>query len=144
MKTTIQNQAFTMEPSDRFHTIISSDPIKYSTHPSHETIITFFVISRESGRFDIIHILKTFDGDECISRKIQEKPRIKGDRIFSEIAAIKELFSTRISNATGMVITWNTLSLYDVSTIDEQCRMIKAWGRVGVSAATDIPPMGIN
>lgn len=142
--TTHQNPAFTMEPNDRFHTIISSDPIRYSTHPTHETVITFFIISRESGHFDIIHILKTFDGEVCISRKIQEKPGIKGDRIFSEIAAIKELFSTRISNATGLIITWNTLSLYDVSTINEQCRMIRDWGRVGVSAFADIPPMGIN
>jgi hypothetical protein len=133
-----------MEPNDRFHTIISSDPIRYSFHPSHETVITFFIISRASGVFDIIHILKTYDGDQCVSRKVQEKPGIKAARIFSEIAAIKELFSTRISNATGMVISWNTLSLYDVPTIDEQCRMIKAWGRVGVSAARDIPPTGSN
>ena len=139
-----QESAFTMEPNDRFHTIIASDPIQYSTHPSHETIITFFAISRASGKFDIIHILKTFDGDNCVSRKVQEKKGIKADRIFSEIATIKELFATRISNATGMVITWNTLSLYDVSTIKAQVKRIKAWGRVGVSAASDIPPIASN
>lgn len=141
---THQESAFIMEPNDRFHTIISSDPIRYSTHPTHETVITFFIISRASGHFDIIHILKTFDGEVCISRKIQEKPGIKGDRIFSEIATIKELFATRISNATGMVITWNTLSLYDVSTIKAQVKRIKAWGRVGVSVFADIPPMVSN
>ena len=144
MSTIQESAAFTLEAKDRFHTIVVSDPIRYSTHPTHETVITFFFISRASGVFNIIHITKTFDGNECISRKVQEKKGIKADRIFSEIAAIKSLFTTRISNACGLVINWNTLSLYDVSTLKAQVKRIKAWGRVGVSAFADIPPMVSN
>jgi len=140
-----QESAFSMEPSDRFRCIIVSDPVQYDAAPEHETIISFFVIRRgSSSLFDIISIVKTFKGDECVSRAVQTKKDITAARIDTEIANIRKVFSMGITEATGYRLFWNTLDLSEVKSIRGQVRKIKAWGRVGVSVASEIPPMSLN
>jgi hypothetical protein len=136
--------AFVLAEGDRFHSIIVSDGVKFDLAPNHETVITFFVIRRHSGLCDIFQVMKTFKGNDCISRNVQSKLNILAGRIDQEIDAIKIHFTEGIRKITGFGLKWNTLNLADTEDRQEQIRRIRAWGRVGVRFATDIPPISEN
>ena len=149
MSNTHTESAFTLEPCDRFKCMITSDPVKYEAAPDHETIISFFVIRRGSGKqaphtYEIVSIVKTFKGDECVSRAVQTKKDITAARIDMEIANIRKVFAQGIQDATCYNLFWNSLDLSEVKSIRGQIKKIKAWGRVGVSTFADIPPMNLN
>jgi hypothetical protein len=136
--------AFSLGDGDRFRCIVVSDGIRYDKEPDAETVITFFVIRRSTGLHDIFHVTKTFKGKECVSRRVQSKTGITAARIDKEIADIREVFARGIQDATGYVLTWNTLNLSEVRSRQAQIRRINAWGRVGVRVAAEIPPIGLN
>ena len=140
-----QEAAFVMAGGDRFHSIIVSDPIRFEVQPDTETIITYFVIRRAIGTFDIVNVLKTFQGDKCVSRNVQTKAGISAKAVGSEIDDIRINFALSIQKETGLALTWNTLDLSGVEGMKEQVLRIKAWNRVGVKSplfgsSADLPP----
>ena len=124
--------AFTMESGDRFYAILSSSPIRYEQEPDDETILTFFVVRRATGLIDFYNVMKTFKGDQCISRNIQSKLNIPESKIATELEAIKTQFTNGIKAATNFTISWNELDLSSVSSREEQVRRIQAWNRLNV------------
>ena len=124
--------AFTLGDDDRFYAILASDGVRYETDPDAETVITFFVIRRSSGRFDIVNIYKTFKGRECVSRTVQTKQGIPAGRIEAEVTAIEQVFSESIEESTGYRIKWYRLDLARVEDRATQIAAIAYWGRVGV------------
>ena len=117
-----------LDDGDRFLKIISSEPIQYEAEPDDcETFITFFVIALADGTYKIIQLMKTFKGDDCISKGMQGKYEIPADGIEKEIAKI-EIFSKGIEDATGYKIKWHKLDLSKVEGRDAQVTAIEAWG----------------
>lgn len=51
-----------------------------------------------------------------------------------EVNAVVSAFGGAIEKATGYRLTWHRLDLANVPSMQEQVRLIKAWGRVGVRA----------
>ncbi len=127
--------AFVMEENDRFHAIIVTSGVRYASAPDAETVLTFFVIRRESGSYDIVNVMKTFKSGECVSRNVQTKAGISQERINGEVAAVTLVFGQAIEQHAGVKLDWHRLDLGNVESTAEQVRQIKAWGRVGVSMA---------
>ena len=124
--------AFTMEADDRFHSILVSDGVRYETAPDTETVLTFFVIRRADGLHDIVNVMKTFRGDKCTLRNVQTKADIPAHAIAKEVAMVVSAFGDSIRDRTGFQMTWNRLDLMNVEAMQEQVRLVKDWGRVGV------------
>lgn len=139
-----QEAAFVMEAGDRFHCILASDGVRYDVDDDAETILTFFVIRRSTGLYDIVNVNKTFKGRKCVSRTAQDKKRIDAGRIDAEVADIERVFAKGIEDKTGYRITWHRLDLSGIFKHSAQVAAISAWGRVGVRLAADIPPIGLN
>ena len=97
----ISEPAFVMGAGDRSHCIIVSDAIRFATEPDAEIILTFFVIRRVSGLMDVVTVMKTFKGSECISRTIQSKNSIPSGKIQAELGAIRKGFGCDIETQTG-------------------------------------------
>jgi hypothetical protein len=127
--------AFVLEDGDRFHSIWVSDGIRYKVEDDVETVITFFVIARADGTFEIVQIMKTFKGQDCISRGVQKKKGIPADRLKTEIANIEWVFGVGIEKMTGFRIKWHRIDLSKIENPVEQVAKIKAWGRVGAWTA---------
>ena len=128
------DSAFVMEFDDRFHSILVSDGVKYETAPDHETVLTFFTIRRPNGLFDIVNVMKTFKADKCTLRNVQTKADIPAHAIAREVAMVVGTFGNSIKEMTGYQIRWHRLDLMNVESMQEQVRLIKEWGRVGVKA----------
>ena len=129
-----EEAAFVMKTGDLFHQIFVSDGVKFEVAPSFETVITFFVIRRAAGTFEVVNITKTFNGDKCVSRNVQIKAGIPAKRIDREVADVSAVFAAGIEKATGYRIQWQRLDLSAISDYAAQITAIAAWGRVGVSA----------
>jgi hypothetical protein len=125
--------AFLMSADDRFHLIIVSDGVRYEADDDAETVITFFVIRRADGAFDVVNVNKTFRGKQCVSRTVQGKKGIPTDRIDDEVADIEKVFARGIEDATGYRMKWNRLDLSEIKGVQAQAAAIAAWGRLGVS-----------
>ena len=54
--------------------------------------------------------------------------------IAQEVNAVVSAFGGAIEKATGFKLTWHRLDLMNVESREEQVRLIKEWGRVGVKA----------
>ena len=126
--------AFVLEAGDRFHIILVSDGVHFEVDPAAETVITFFVIRRASGAFEIVNITKTFSGGKCVSRNIQIKAGILAGRIDREVTNISAVFAAGIEKTTGYRIRWHRLDLSAISDHSAQITAIAGWGRVDVSA----------
>ncbi len=127
-----QDPAFCMEANDRFHSILVSDGVRYETAPDHETVLTFFVIRRANGLFEIVNVMKTFKGDICTLRNVQTKSDIPAHEIGMEVAMVVSEFGDSIREETGYQMRWHRLDLMNVESMQEQVRLIKDWNRVGV------------
>lgn len=57
-----------------------------------------------------------------------------GARNSQEVNAVVSAFGGAIEKATGYKLTWHRLDLANVESREEQVRLIKDWGRVGVRA----------
>jgi hypothetical protein len=130
--------AFVMEAGDRFHLIIVSEGVRYEADPGAETVITFFVIRRDTGLFDICNVNRTFAKGKPVSRTVQTKEGIPPDWIAAEIDRVRIGFALGIEKATGYKIKWHDLDLSDVCRVKEQIARIKAWGRVGARTEADL------
>jgi hypothetical protein len=128
---------YTLVAGDRFHAIQVSDGIRYETDSTVKTIITFFVVRRASGLFDIVTTVVTFRGRRCVSSKAHSKPGIDYDRIESEIAAIETVFSKAIEVITGYRIKWHRLDLARTEDRATQIACIQHWGRARVRVGID-------
>ena len=126
--------AFTMGADDRFHSILVSDGVRYGTDPDAETVLTFFAIRRAAGTHDIVNVMKTFRGDKCTLRNVQTKTDIPAHEIAREVNAVVSAFGGAIEKATGYRLTWHRLDLMNVESTQDQVRLVKDWGRVGVWA----------
>lgn len=124
---------FTMEAGDRSYTVLVSDSIRYESALDAETVLTFFVIRRASGKFDVFHVLKTFERGKCVSRQVQDKRDIQVDAVDREVEAIRAAFTLTVEAGSAKRLTWHTLDLSGVTDGAEQVRRIRDWGRVGVS-----------
>lgn len=124
--------AFVMEADDRFHSILVSDGVRYETAPDHETVLTFFVIRRANGLYEIVNVMKTFKGDKCTLRNVQTKANIPARSIAMEVAMVVSTFGDSIKEETGFQMNWHRLDLMNVESMQEQVRLVKDWGRVGV------------
>ena len=51
-----------------------------------------------------------------------------------EVNAVVSAFCGAIKKATGYRLTWHRLDLANVPSMQEQVRLVKEWGRVGVKA----------
>ena len=69
--------AFVLQDDDRFYKIITSGDIKFASDSGTVAVLTFFVIRRTSGVFDIFSIYKTFLKDRDVRRLVQSKQNIK-------------------------------------------------------------------
>lgn len=128
------NPAFVLEENDRFHSILVTDGVRYSAAPDHETVLTFFVIRRSNGLFDIVNVMKTFKGNEVTLRNVQTKLRITADDIEKEVNSLIPMFGGAIEAASGVKLEWHRLNLNNVESRKQQVKLIKDWGRVGVWA----------
>ena len=45
---------------------------------------------------------------------------------------------------SGRKLKWDDLDLSDVTSMQEQVRLIQEWGRVGVSLSADFPEISLN
>jgi len=136
-----QEAAFVMEGEDRFHSIIVSDAVHFEAPPTAEAIITFVVIRRASGLYDIVNVNKTFMGTECISRNVQMKKGISEKAVRNEVDNLRINLGMGVQKETGFLLKWHTLDLSDIEDMKEQVLRIKAWDRVGVqSPLSDLPP----
>ena len=124
--------AFTMEADDRFHSILVSDGVRYETAPDTETILTFFVIRRGNGLYDIVNVMKTFKGSKCTLRNVQTKADIPASAIAQDVNAVVSAFGGAIEKSTGYKLIWHRLDLMNVEAMQEQVMLVKDWGRVGV------------
>lgn len=137
-KTTEKHAAFVMEAGDRFHRIIVSEGVRYEADSDTETVITFFVIRRDTGLFDICNVNRTFVKGKPVSRTVQTKEGIPPDWIAAEIDNVRIGFALGIEKATGYKIKWHDLDLSDVCEVREQVALIKEWGRVGAWTEADL------
>lgn len=126
--------AFTMEADDRFHSILVSNGVRYETAPDHETVLTFFVIRRANGLFEIVNVMKTFKADKYTLRNVQTKADIPAHAIAREVAMVVSTLGDSIREETGFQMRWHRLDLMNVESMQEQVRLIKDWNRVGVWA----------
>lgn len=126
-----QEAAFTMDASDRLYAVIASCPIVYQV-PDMETVLVFFVIRRSTGLIDAFLVMKTFQGQRCVSRTVQSKLSISEAKIAGEIKKIKEYFTNEIKAATHFTISWNHLDLSGVADKNEQIKRIEQWNRLNV------------
>ena len=118
--------AFVMDAGDRFHRIIVSDGVRYEVDGDAETVVTFFVIRRASGTFDIVNVNKIFQGKECVSRTVQAKNGVPAGRIAEEIDRVRIGFALGIEKATGHKLRWHELDLSKVEGRDAQATAIAA------------------
>jgi hypothetical protein len=125
--------AFIMEADDRFHSITVSDGVRYESAPDHETILTFFAIKRAGGTFEVVQVMKTFKGNEVVTRNVQTKGNIEPSKIDDEVSAIVTEFGKAIKVITGYQLKWHRLNLSNIIDFVEQVRVIREWGRVGVT-----------
>ena len=121
-----------MEANDRLHSILVSDGVRYETDPDAETVLTFFAIRRANGTHDIVNVMKTFKGSKCTLRNVQTKADIPASAIAKEVAMVVSTFGHSIKEKTGFRMTWHRLDLANVPSMQEQVRLVKDWGRVGV------------
>jgi hypothetical protein len=126
-----------MEAGDRFHGIIASDGVRYESDPDAETVLTFFVIRRCSGLFDVCNVNRTFSKGKPVSRTVQLKAGIPIGRIADEIDGVRIGFALGIEKATGIKLKWHELDLSGVIDMNQQVARIKAWGRVNAWTAAD-------
>jgi hypothetical protein len=122
--------AFVLAEGDRFYKILVSDDIAFEYPPNTASNLTFFVIRRAHGLYDIVHVMKTYEAEKCIRRSVNSKLGVKGTSIESEVASIQSVFSTAIKAQSGITLRWHTLDLADVEDTKEQVRRIQQWGRV--------------
>jgi hypothetical protein len=137
--------AFTLNDGDRFHCILVSHGVTYKEAPAVETVLTFFVIRRSSGKYSMVNILKTyntFDGSKCISKKANAKHDIPEKRIDFELKGIKGLFTYSIEEKSGVKLEWESLDLKDIVTMAEQVKKIQAWGLI--TAFVDTGEISLN
>lgn len=129
--------AFVMDEGDRFDRIIVSDGVRYEKDGDAETVITFFVISRSGGSFDVVNVNRTFSGDDCVSRTVQAKTGVPADRVADEVDNVRIGFAMGVKRATGYKLRWHELDLSEVGDPAEQLRRIKQWGRVAAWTEAD-------
>ena len=137
MTTNPNDPAFTLTSGDRFHRIIVSDGVKYEVAPGFETVITFFIIRRAKGTYDIINVTKTFKEETCVSRAVQTKVGIPSTRISDEIDAVRIQFALGIEKATGLKLKWHELDLSGVDNPVEQVERIRVLGWVSAISQAD-------
>lgn len=119
--------AFVMEDADRFYRLITSGDIRLAKEPKTVSVITFFVVRRAQGLFDIFIIHKIFEGAGDVRRQVQSKLGITQRNIDQEVNAIRDVFFTALTKGSGIPINWNELDLSKVTDRDEQVRRIKDW-----------------
>lgn len=140
-----RDAAFALGPDDRFRCIICSHPVHFDDKQKAEVILTFFVIRRAGNTYTICNVNRTYDAKgKCQSRSVQVKDGISGDRIEQEVEAIRDAFSKGIQVGSGRKLKWDDLDLSDVTSMQEQVRLIQEWGRVGVSLSADFPEISLN
>jgi hypothetical protein len=127
------DSAFVLESDDRFYKIISSGDIHFETEPGTVSVITFFVIRRKHGTFDVFIVHKIFEPSGEIRKSVQSKVNIGQKRIDAEVTKIRDVFGLGVTTATGYQIEWNELDLSQVSDRDEQIRRMQAWGGLRVN-----------
>lgn len=131
--------AFVLTGSDRFHSLLVSDSVRFEMS-EWETVITFFVIRRTNGKYSIVNVIKTFEGDRCVSRRVNAK-EVPGNDLVKEIAGIRDTFTAGVEAGSGKKLVWHELDLSQSTDIREQVKRIQAWGRVG---AIEIPVELLN
>ena len=122
--------AFTLSRNDLFHAIMISEPVLFESAPETESILSFFIIRRNTG-FSITHIFKTFQGDQCISKSIQEKHGISEKDLENEINTLKKVFTGAVEEKTGYKLEWHVLKLKGLNR-SQQIRKIEEWGKLSV------------
>ena len=126
---------FTMGDGDRFHIIQVSDDIRCET--DDKTLISLFVIRRASGLLDVVNVVETFRGEQCVNRKVQTKPGVDDDQIEAEVAGFEQTLATATEDATGHPIHWYRLDLTRVEDRATQFACIHYWGRLGSRSGLD-------
>jgi hypothetical protein len=126
------DSVFVLESDDRFYKIISSGDILFESAPGTVAVITFFVIRRQRGVFDIYIVHKTFEKSGEVLKSVQSKENIGQQQIDAEVTKIRDVFGLGVTVKTGYQINWNELDLSGVADRDEQIRRIKAWGGLRV------------
>lgn len=76
--------------------------------------------------------MKTFKGSQCTLRNVQTKTDIPAHAIAQEVSTVVSVFGEAIEQATRFKLKWHRLDLMNVGSMQEQVRLIKDWGRVGV------------
>jgi hypothetical protein len=136
--------AFVMEDGDRLYSVLVSHGVTFESSPGIETVLTFFVIRRASGKYSIAHIIKTYDKSKCISRKAQVKNDISEKRLDMELKGIKAVFTQAIEQKSGVKLEWDVLDLSGIVDMKEQVLRIQQWGRVSATIAGGISDISLN
>ena len=124
--------AFVMEADDRFHKIITSGDIRFTEGDSSVSIITFFIVRRVLGFFDIFIVHKVFLPSDEVSRTVQSKLGLRQSAVDREVAKIRDVFGAAVTAATKVRIDWKELDLAGVTGRKQQLKLIRAWGGVKV------------
>jgi len=124
--------AFRMCAGDRFHKILVAGDVRYESAPDMETVITFFIIRRRHGKFDIFNVLKTFDAKRCRSRQVQAKTGIAADDIDIEVQLLTGAFTAAVEAGSSKRLKWDILDLSHTPDPHEQVIRIRNWGKVTV------------
>jgi hypothetical protein len=124
--------AFVLQDDDRFYRIISSGEIHFGAEPGTISVVTFFVIYRSTGLFDIFVIHKVFLQSGEVRRTVQTKLGLLKEQIDTECASIRDVFGMRLKLQPNFTINWRELDLSKVLERNEQLRRIKVWGGLGV------------
>lgn len=125
-----EEAAFVMGAGDRFHCILVSEGVHFAGKPGWETVLAFIVIRRAAGSFAIVSVVKTFNGEACVSRKVQTKEGIAAEAIERAMDAVTGAFSQAIEAASGEKLAWQALDLAQVADMPEQELRIAAWGKL--------------
>lgn len=137
--------AFTMDAGDRFHSIMICAPVIFDATPKMETIMTFFVIRRSSGKYSIAHIIRTYDEKKCVSKKAHVKNDIPEQWLEKELNGLKGVtagFTQSAKKEWGVELKWDVLELKDVTDMKEQVQRIQAWGKI--TAFVDTGEISLN
>ena len=119
---------FVLEDDDGFVCILVSDPVHFIGYQGVSAVISFFVIRRATSRLiDVVNVHKTFEGDEVVSRSVQEKKGIHPDGLDDELDVIMGHFTLGVRAGAGIDLKWNTLDLSGIDSLEEQLEAIGSW-----------------
>lgn len=128
MNEPLKGDPLLMSDDDRFHKfVVCATPIRCESVPPSEVSLLFVVFRRGTGKYDIVHVMRTFVDGRQASNAVSSRRGIAKGNVEKALGFYVSLISEEFEEAVGVKLKWRTLDLSDTDDKQEQSTRLVAW-----------------